>query len=330
MRSTAKHFTFNNASVILPLGVQDPHTAMSSRTKGTNYFFIFSDSGAQYPTDNFIFDFTNLYVDGKAITAADQLDNNSKAKNNPMTFKSDGSYTPPKKNGQTVNWTAPDRVYAGTLQLMFSGEVKKDGTTWLLPADEIKAFLRKPDAKVTTVKKDGADYVRSTDLVSAGMAAKVEEKDGALVITPAYNGENLLLPDKGEISNLQERACYLVDLITQKDAEGVYYTARNIKDPTAGIWRLITDEAKMYGAGTYKLTFKARSDAAGKLSAGLRTEISEKSKSFSIGSSWAEYTYEFTVTEAEAAGCLALWFAPNVTPYVTQFDVRDISLTKVN
>ncbi len=330
MRQAEKHFVFNDTTSILPLGTADPHVAMSSRSKGTNYFFVFPKPDGTQDCDNFILDFKNLYVDGKAITSADQLDNSGKQFNNPMTFTNDGKFTPVKKNAQTVNYTAPNRVFAGTLQLQFSVDVQKDGTAWLLPADEIKSFLRKQDAKITTVKKDGVDYVKSTDLVSAGMAAKVEEKDGALVITPVYNGGNVLLPDSGWISFFTERVCYQVDMVTEKDTDGsIYYSLRHIKG-TAGLTRFFTDEVKMYGAGKYKLTFKVRSDLDGKIYAGDFTDIgSGINKSFNLGPDWAEYSIEFVISEAEAQTAVGFWIGPNASPYVDHFDVRDITLVKV-
>ena len=116
------------------------------------YWNIFTDSGAKNPTDNFVLDFRNLYLDGKPVSSADQLDNNAKTKNNPMTFTNDGSYTPPKKNAQTVNWTAPDRVYAGSLQLIFKGEVKRDGAAWLLVVNA----QDKADSAALTLSEDFA------------------------------------------------------------------------------------------------------------------------------------------------------------------------------
>ncbi len=329
MRQAEKHFVFNDCSSIQPLGAADPHVSMSSRSKGTRYFFVFPAPGETMPCDNFILDFSNLYVDGQAITSADQLDNSGKQYNNPMTFSNDGKFAPAKKNAQTVSYTAPDRVYAGTLQLQFSAGVKKDGTTWLLPADEIKAFLRKQDAKVTTVKKDGADYVKSTDLVPAGMASKVEEKDGALVITPVYNGENLLRPDEGEISFFTERVCYQVDMVTEKDTDGsLYYSLRNIKG-AAGTTRFMTDEAKMYGAGKYRLTFKVRSEKEGKIYAGWFSETDGTNRSYSLGPNWTEYTFEFSFSEKEAQGAVGFWISQNQAPYAEYFDVRDITLVKI-
>ncbi len=331
MRTAEKKFTFVNTNVPLPIGTADPHVSATGRTKGTNYFFLLSNPADTQLSENFIFDFTNLYVNGKLITDAEQLDNNGKQFNNPMTFRSNDSYTPPAKNGQTVNYKAPDKVYADSLLLQFSADVKKDGTTWLLPAEEIRSFLRKPDAKVTTVKKDGAEYIKSTDLVSAGLAKTVTEKDGTLVITPVYNGENILLPDSGEVSRFTEQVCYQVDVITQKDADGVYYSARNITGSSAGIARLITNDVRMYGAGTYRLTFKTRSDEEGKISASCGTEVTSSTvKSYSIGSVWAEHTLEFTIRENDLNGYVSISFSPNVTPFISQFDVRDITLVKVN
>ncbi len=331
MRENEKRFTIVNSNFPLPTGTADPHVSAAGRSKGTNYFFQLTNPADTQLSENFIFDFTNLYVNGKLITDAEQLDNNGKKFNNPMTFKSDSSYTPPQKNGQTVGYKAPDKVYAGSLLLQFPTDVKKDGTTWLLPAAEIKSFLRRPDAKVTTVKKDGIDYVKSTDLVSAGLAAAVSEKDGALVITPVYNGENLLLPDSGEVSFFTEQVCYQVDVITQKDADGIYFHVQNIANTSAGIARLITNDVRMYGAGTYRLTFKTRSDEEGKISASCSTEVTAATlKSYSIGGIWAEHTLEFTIREYDLAGYVAFSVSPGTTPYITQFDIRDFKLEKIS
>ena len=335
MRSAEKHITFNNVSTIQPLGVEDPHTSLNSRSKGTRYFFNLASSGSKNPSENWILDFKNLYVGGELITSADQLDNDGRQRKNTITFTSDGKYTGSKRNGQTVNWTAPNRVYAGQLQLIFREDVKKDGTTWLLPAEEIKTLLRKPEAKVTTVKKDGIEYIKSTDLVSAGLAKSISETDGgSLVIQPLYDGENLLLPDSGEISRWTELNCHQVNLVTKKDDDGLYYSLVSISGATAGMTRYFQDEAKMYGAGKYKLTFKVRADEAGIVTAGYATETSNfLTKSCNAGPNWTEYSFEFTVKEEEAAAAISLRFSPRAssgeTPYLKQFDIRDITLTRI-
>ena len=212
---------------------------------------------------------------------------------------------------------------------MFSTDPVVLDSAWLLPAEELKTYLRKTDAAVKTEKSGEIEYIRSTDLVSAGLAKEVKVTENGLVITPLNTGANLLLPDSGEISWYSEANCHQVDMLASTDNNGVYFTMKNISASGGGMLRFFTREAKMYGAGTYRLTFKARSDETGKISAGYTSEVSTGNKSFSVNGEWTEYTYDIPVKEGEQLGSIIFWLRPNTTPFVTSFEVRDVSLVKV-
>ena len=252
MGRLAKVFNITNATscstrgVVSIYGIHNRSFVRFESTEGTLF------------TDNYTLNIKNLYVDGKLVKSADDLNVSlSGANKNPkneINVEYDDTKVVTRKNIK-VDYKNSINVYIGSLQVFFeSPVVSKDGAVYL-PAAEILNYLR-TDKAVKTEKIDGVDYVTNTVLVSSGIAKKAEISGNSLVITPVYNGENLLLPDSGDIPYYVESIAYRGDL-TAEDVDGeIVYRAFNLATVGAGMVRGITDEVMMYGTGKYVLEFQ--------------------------------------------------------------------------
>lgn len=276
-------------------------------------------------TDNYQMSFKNLNIDGKPIEDLTQLTvaNPFHAKNK-AEFEYDGNFRAVERNISNVSYTAPLKVYVGARQVFFEKAPHIADGTIMLPAKEICSVLR---------KECGVDseYVSAEVLRAAGYISSVTDKDGTYVLTPIYNGENLLLPDKGEVSYFAENSCYQLDLVTSKDDEGYIYNVLNIK----GIWgpgvsRRITDEVKMYGEGTYRLALKAKASVCGKLKLQYTEDKNAVNTVFDVSDEWESYSFELSVGSdaASAAKCLFVLCVEGSAP-LPDFSFRDMSLVKV-
>ena len=257
-----------------------------------------------------------------------------------FTFSAQNNgYSPATRDLHTVNYTAPGKVYIGTLRIDFENDVIIEGGTFYLPADEILTHLRTA-AKPSTVTKNGMAYVTHTALKSSGAASAVSVSGGNLKITPVApsSSTNLIVQNKGVITREFEVTCYHIDLVQQ---DGVMYAYPHGKQYDGGIGYVITDEVKMYGAGTYKLTLKARCQAQEgggytpvKLTYRYDTmaQYYTKSQDYTLTDSWQEYTLEFTVTSDMIAN--GIGFAAYIAAYnnvlVEYYAVKDMTVTKIS
>ena len=344
--SPLKYMTFENITLPAASASTDPHASNIAAGKTKN-MLVRGNFSTGVPTGNYTFNFTNVYMNGvlldkqeKAVLNVDTLPEGAT-----MTYNfsvKDNGYTEVKRNIHTVNYTAPGKVYIGTLLAHFNGDVIVEGGTFYLPADEILTLLR-TSVKPSTVTKNGKSYIAHTTLKSSGAAKNVAVANGNLTITPVTPSTttNLIVQNKGVITREFEVTCYHIDMVQNKGDGVIYAYPYGTNQYNGGIGFVITDEVRMYGAGTYKLTFQARCQA---LSGGkytplrmmYRYDTQEKyidaAKKVTLTGSWAEYTYSFTVTEAMLENGIdfsaLLWAADNVP--VEYYAVKGITLTKVS
>ncbi|MBQ2709293.1 MAG: hypothetical protein IJF67_13580 [Clostridia bacterium] len=318
-----KTFVFENISIPLPTGICDPYQM------GGNTTLRFINTAETLYTENYQLKFTNFSVNGKLITDASQIvikaDGTPK---NTYTFASDGSYKPVAKHIAEANYTMPDKVYVGDLQITFDNKPIRDGGELLLAADEMQAALR-TDKLAATVSKDGRDYIKASELVKSGMAAEASERNGCLYITPNYNGENLLLPDSGEISKFVEATCYNVDMIVEKEGDTTVYTCTTLKAANGGMTRFITDEVRMYGAGTYRLTFRAKAASACTANVIGYIESKKSYTNFTLGTGWKEFSADLKFTEADMASPMFAFAFTLKDTIPASYSISDIRLVKV-
>ncbi len=317
MGDLPKEFVFEGVSLPECTGTDNIHT-----TSG-NYEIKLENSSTQLYTENYTLKMNNLYVGGKAISSREELDvqvtrsGSQKVASNTLIFTNDGSYKPVSQHNIKVGYTKSDKVFIGKMLAVFEGETVRIGGEIAMPADEILSLLR-TQKKPATVQQNGKTYIKASALISSGAVKAAKETDGCLYITPAYSGEDLLLPDVGEISRYTETTCYQVELLTQKDTDGdwIYVMQKNPNAPgvSAGIARFVTDEIKMYGAGTYTLKFRVKASTAGKINIamsydGVNTQYTSfKVHTKDVTTSWRDISVTFDITEDIANNCEMICF----------------------
>lgn len=329
MGTNPKKFTIRNLSV-------------GNYSQLQTMYGILVENGNDYIyTGNYTFDLTNYAIDGKVITGTDSMKNRFDTTNgsdgspiapNTCNYKTEAGFTPVKRVDTDAYYSVPSKVYIGALQLLFNQSPVKQGGELLLPYEEIRTMLR-TEKTAATVDVDGVAYIKASTLATAGLCRKAETKNGNLYLTPNYNGENLLLPDSGVISHYAratggQQLCSMV-----VDGKVVYRTDNVVFKQWAGVRRYVGEETAMYGAGTYKLTFRVRADSA-KTNA-LRVKITLKEndrfeyEKFSITKDWTLQEYTFTLSEGQITDSLMLFDINTYDKSVAWFEVCDLTLVKV-
>ena len=345
--SADKVFTFENLSLPWGSGMTDPHkTKIESYTGLRNVLVEITQPTSSAPSGNYTMNFVNTYVDGTLIDSQDKavLDVTlAEGTTIDYSFSSNGKYTPAQRNVHTVNYTATGKVYIGSLLVGFENDVIIEGSTFYLPAEEILAKLR-TSATPTTVTKNGIAYVAHTALKTSGAAKAVSVSGGNLTITPVApsSTENIVIDNSGLITREYETTCYHIDLV-QNTGDGVMYAyPHGTNQYNGGIGYHITEEIKMYGAGTYKFSLKAKCQP---LEGGAYTPVylifchdTEDAYTrtydtrYTLTGDWTEYTKTFTVTEDMVKN--GIGFSIYITGYnnvpVEYYAVKDMVVTKVS
>jgi hypothetical protein len=323
--------------------VTDPHANAIAAGKTRNALVRLS-LGSGIPTGNYTMNFTNVYMDGVLLDSQDKavLSLDTLPEGATMTFKfatANNGYKAVVKNEHTVNYVAPGKVYVGSLRVDFEDEVIIEGGTFYLPAQKILEALR-TTASPATVTKNGKSYIAHTSLKSSGAASAVSVSGGNLKITPVAPSSttNLIVQNSGLITREFEVNCYQIDMV-QDTENGIYYAYPYNKQYNGGIGVLITDEIKMYGAGTYTFTLKAmcQPNDGGSytpLRVAFIYDTKEKyttvQKTYTLTSSWTEYTVTLDVTDAMIENGIdfsALVSGTNNVA-VSYYAVKDIKVTK--
>ncbi|MBO5279934.1 MAG: hypothetical protein J6B55_01810 [Clostridia bacterium] len=345
--STQKVINFENVTLPYSSGVTNPHSEAVNNTWSTKNRLVSITQPEGTTCGNYTMNFVNTYMDGVLLDSEDKavlsvtLPSDVAGAYMKYTFgKANNGFTPPTRQKNTVNYTATNKVYIGTLLIHFDEDVIIEGNTFYLPANEILTKLR-TTVKPTTVTKNGIAYVAHTTLKTSGAASNVAVSGGNLTITPVAPSAttNLIIQNSGLVTREYESTCYNIDLV-QKD--GVMYAYPTSSGYNGGICYNMTEEIRMYGAGTYKITLKAMcqiNDGGAyspvKLIFNYDTaaKYTKNEKAFTLTADWTEYTYEFTVTEdmlknGISFGAVGIAASGNVP--VQYYAVKDMTVTKIS
>lgn len=235
------------------------------------------------------------------------------------------------KHSARLNYQNDLNVLIGVWQVFYSDPILQEGSDILLPLKQTQTELR-TDKSATVTERDGVQYVAVSALVSSGMAKAVKTDGNNLVLTPNYNGENLLLPDTGIRSQFGESNpgyTYMNGTMTGGSAQ--LHLSCADSSGSYGLYFLLNEAVKKYGAGNYRLTFKARSDKATQLTASIRYGMGNATTATKLtaGEKWTEGTLIFTVSASYqnqlqiAISIVAEWVRDG------SFDLTDLCLVKV-
>ncbi|MBO5280612.1 MAG: hypothetical protein J6B55_05270 [Clostridia bacterium] len=285
-------------------------------------------------TENYRVDFHNVYIDGHPVTELEEskciFEKNPKTK---VNITCDGAYTPVKRNEIAVNYVAPNRIFVGQQQVTFEHDPLWQDDVLYISAEEILAAMNKTcDVEATEI--NGVKYTTLDALVECGAAVKAGKRRDFFEIIPAYNGENLFKEDQGEVSHWGEQVCYMVDLVTERDENGeIYYSCQRIRNRDAGMNRFITEAVKMYGAGSYKVSFSCRAQEKGSLRFGVSYDDWQYAtgycNSFDVSTEWQSVSFDIEVDEDMVRGQSVSFRVISGETLMPRFDAKDFRLTKI-
>lgn len=240
-----------------------------------------------------------------------------------------------KKHTAKLNYKNDLNVLVGTWQVFYSDPILREGSDILLPLKQTQTELRTTKS-ATVVERDGVQYVAASALVSAGMAKAVKTDGNNLVLTPNYNGENLLLPDSGLRSQFGESYpgyTFTNGTITDGVTQLHLYTGVDSPgDYGYGLYILLNEAVKKYGAGNYRLTFKAKSDQATKLTTSIRYGMGNATVTakMTAGENWTEGTLNFNVSASYQNQLQIAIFIVAEWARDGSFDLTDLCLVKIS
>lgn len=322
MGSNPKHFTLRNLSV-------GDYGLMRTGSG----IYVENREGLYLYTDNYTFTVVNYAIDGTVVTDASRIGIRYDGSDNTCTYATEAGFVPVKRVDTYADYTVPAKVYIGALQLLFDQPAVQREGELLIPYEEIRTMLR-TEKTAETVELSGVSYVRTSALTASGMCKKAEMRNGSLYLTPQYNGENLLLADSGEISHYARATGGQQLCSTVENGKTVYRTDNVVNKQWAGVRRYIGNETAMYGAGTYRLSFRVRADAARKDALRVKTTLKNNDpftyEKISVTTDWSLYEYTFSLNADQITDPLMMFDINTLDRAVVWFEVCDVTLVKVN
>ncbi len=313
--------TVNVKNVLLGANAQKFYELPASTTNGAG--------------DNYVFNISNVVIDGTLIESDSELvKNQANGLNNTFNYSCDEATAPEYVDGTMyADYALENKIFIGEQQIFFKNKIITDGGIFL-PYEQIKSELR-TTATATTTTIDGVKYVDVNNLVSSGMAKakSVDVAKGKIVLTPNYNGENLLTPDDGILSQIWEAKNWDSDTYTSKEGNTLVYNFWNRDMASgAGFGRDFSEEFKKYGKGTYKLSFYAKSDVATALDV---SAVFAKNVGVTAGGAISVTTaYQLFEVTLDLSSCrtdyIGFQFIQNAKPSTaTTVSVKEVKLVKV-
>ena len=243
------------------------------------------------------------------------------------------------KNSTTVNYSNADyNVKIGNCQVYFANPVRVSGGTKYLPYRQIKAYLGNVGGSTNLQKFDGVEYISTSELTASGtkMASAVSISGNVISITPYNLGMDLLTPDSG-ISKFTEYKASSQHLTAKMSGSDMVYTVTDAgSGQTEGIYRLITEELKKYGTGSYTLSFQVKTSGSSGKTLTTLIDYGEELDDDKIGSdttttlstSWQTVSKTFSVTSdhLEQKNLAILIYDAGKT--IDDFSIRRVKLTK--
>ncbi len=305
MGSAAKHITFNNLAVPVATG----RVALGEGDGGT---IRVENVSGYLDTTNYTLTFNGLSIGGQAITDASQIPVNMTDGNTIIVTGNGAQNMPtlPATNSGSV--VVDGKIYIGNRQLVTEQKAVKQGNVWYLPAEAVCGAVNRT-VPTTTTNINGTAYISLTDLVSNGVAvsATYDAATGRINIAPPTTDVGNLVDwfTTDALSRWSEDICYEVHM---EHLEGYDQNSfRIIRSAnngfTAGASYNLTEQMQQYGAGTYTLTFDARSSTGCtvgmKIGAKTGTQaIVKYGSTGALTSEWITYTMTYTLNSTVTDG----------------------------
>lgn len=248
----------------------------------------------------------------------------------------------------TVNYENDCNVFVGNYQVNFADPVQIIGSVPYLPYREIKAHLG-VGASTNVQVINGVEYIAYTELTASGakMANAASFSGNRLSITPYNTGDNLLVSDAGISRFTEYRASHQFTTANVENGEIIYSVtdAHSVEEEPGvsgsqqeGIFRLIYEEIKKYGAGDYTLKFDAKSvTSPGEMLTcqivyGLEKEYNDhkigSDTDRTLSTAWQTVTKTFTVTNDHLAQKNVAIIIYDRDKTLTDFSIKNVTLTK--
>ena len=326
MGRAEKVFNMSDVTCRSTRGVVDYYTAP------TNGFILFDTVEGELFTDNYTFNIKNLYIDGKLVSSADDLNimqSGTDAANH-INVTSDSTAVVTRKD-YFIDYRSILNIFIGALQVYTDSPAIDDGVEIYLPVREIKALLR-VSGTVDTTEKNGIAYVEVNDLVTAGLVEKVQKNGNALILTPVPKNGNLLLADSGDIPYFTEHRPYCVDMTARIEGGETIYTLANIIESDSGIRRALTSDVKMYGNGKYVLKFRIFGDGAARVKVSCQTAESSDvvvDKILSLDGTWTEVEIGFDISMDLSSIKNYSFSVASKDTSLEFFEIKNIALEKI-
>ena len=322
-----KIFNLTNVTVCPTTGVVGAY----AKNK-TNALILFDTVEGALFTDNYTLNIKNLYVNGKLIKNADELNviTSGTGAANQINISSDNTEIITAKKYQ-ANYKNDLNIFIGALRVFTENPAVEEGGKIYVPTEEIKVLLR-AKGNVETVDKNGIAYVDINNLVKAGLASGAEKSGNVVVLTPVAKMGDLLLPDSGDIPYYTEATAYSVDMTAKVIDDETVYSVFNIVAAGAGIKRDLTNEVKMYGNGKYVLKFDISGNGNARVKTYLDTDnatVTTYNQSAFLNGTWKTISVELDIdADLNAVKCYSFSVAAEDTG-LTSFEIKNIIFKKI-
>ena len=238
---------------------------------------------------------------------------------------------------QTVNYKNSLNVFIGKYQVFFANPVRTvDGKAYL-PYREIKSHLG-VGANANTILIGGVEYISYDKLTETNMASSASISGNKLVIEPINIGENLLVADSGISRYTEYRASHQYISTYYDNGTLVYKVTDTDNSDREGIYRIINEEVKKYGAGSYTLTFKVKTDSSASktltaaIDYGTQLDSNNNGKiahvDTALQGSWTTVTLGFSVTDSHMSYSNIALIIYDRDKTVNDFSIKDVELKK--
>ena len=334
-KSASKNITLNKVLMRYTTGSADASVAPGTSTNAKT-MFKGSSAGSGYT-----FKITDLYVGGTLITKDSQVSTSSLTAS--KSYYSSGN-TPAVLQGDSIvaNHVYGRKLVIGNREVFLKSKPLYINGEWHLPYDEIASdFCVTPqNPSIQTV--NGVRLISVSNLIASGAITEgsYDDTQKAIKLTAKVDPSKNILQDNEGVRCDYNRAYYKdkTEYLKAVNDNGVWvYTAKSAvkdsltntdrySDNQGGIMRMILDEYKQYGAGTYKITFEYVASSSVTVAIGVNNSNTKYSKSVSSSSSFKTTSVEFTISEnPNDVEQMAIYF--KLSPEAT-ISIKNITMVK--